>query len=231
MAVPRKTFRIEETAATRLGLGSDDAATDDTQADLRHAEIMRELAAIRVLLADMAQPRKSDAQTDAAAGRLASELSLIRGAISGDDNTAKSSDAPNAPITRMAHELNAVVNGTERATHTILTATEEIEQIANNLSAALAGKLEQGLAQDIQDLAVRIFESCNFQDLTGQRVNKVMDTLKFVEEHITRVLAAMKNASPHPELLHDVTHLHGPRLDSDRGHASQGDVDAMFGAG
>jgi len=35
---------------------------------------------------------------------------------------------------------------------------------------------------------VQIFEACNFQDLTGQRVAHVMATLKFVEEHVARLL-------------------------------------------
>ena len=42
----------------------------------------------------------------------------------------------------------------------------------------------QGLAHDIQDRVVQIFEACNFQDLTGQRVAKVVATLKFIEEHV-----------------------------------------------
>ena len=32
---------------------------------------------------------------------------------------------------------------------------------------------------------VSIFEACNFQDLTGQRIKKVMTTMKFIENHIT----------------------------------------------
>ena len=35
---------------------------------------------------------------------------------------------------------------------------------------------------------MQIFEACNFQDLTGQRVANVLATLKFVEEHVARLL-------------------------------------------
>ena len=45
MAEPRKIFRIEQTAAMRI-----DPRGDDPQG-LRHAEIMQELGALRVLLA------------------------------------------------------------------------------------------------------------------------------------------------------------------------------------
>jgi len=127
---------------------------------------------------------------------------------------------------RVAHELNAVVEGTERATQKILAATEEIDAAANNLSAALDGRIEQGLAQDIQDHVIKIFEACNFQDLIGQRVAKVLATLNFVEDHIGRVLEELKTASASRRRN---GMLHGPRLDGDPGHASQDEVDAMFG--
>ena len=96
------------------------------------------------------------------------------------------------------------------------------------MSAALSGKFEQGLVQDIQDHIIRIFEACNFQDLTGQRISKVLSILNFVEDHVARVLediardaaAARRDGSQY---------LHGPRLESDSGHISQTEIDKMFG--
>ena len=38
------------------------------------------------------------------------------------------------------------------------------------------------------DRVVQIFEACNFQDLTGQRVGKVVETLAFLEEHVDRLM-------------------------------------------
>jgi len=131
-------------------------------------------------------------------------------------------------LTRIAHELEAVTAGTDQATQKILAAAEEIDQLASNLSAALKGKIEQGLAQDISDLIVRIFEACNFQDLIGQRVNKVTTTLGILEAHIARVLDEIKNPPLAPSGGNAVEYLHGPRLDIDRGHASQSDIDTMF---
>ena len=42
------------------------------------------------------------------------------------------------PMTRIAHELEEVVDSTERATQQVLAAAEEIDQVANNLAAALS---------------------------------------------------------------------------------------------
>lgn len=225
MPEPRKIYRIEQTAPARL-----DQAADNAPSGPPYGEIMRELRALRAALS-VAAPLRADANGQRAASRvtqLTSQLSLIAGAMSGgriaaaaEAGTRDSSHA-DAPLSRIDSELLAVVSGTEQATQKILSAAEEIDIAANNLSAALDGKIEQGQAQDIRDLVIQIFEACNFQDLIGQRVAKVLTAMKFVEDHIARVLDEIKTASV------AAAALHGPRLDGDGGHASQDDIDAMF---
>lgn len=229
MAEPRKIFRIEQTAAARLK-----PSVETAHDGLRHVEIVEELRALRAALAASALPAPLRETIDGETSRLSSELNLIAGAIRGGGNGASQAQAspaeagaPNKAMPRVAHELNAVVEGTERATQKILAAAEEIDAAANNLSAALNGRLEQDLAQDIQDSVIKIFEACNFQDLIGQRVAKVLATLNFVEDHIGRVLEEIKTASA-SRRRYGASALHGPRLDGDPGHASQDDVDAMF---
>jgi chemotaxis protein CheZ len=228
MAARRKVFRIEEMAASQLP-----EATADGHAPQRHTELMAELASLHAALAALtrAPAGTTNAPPDAATARLKSELDLIAGAMSGGTIESAHVPGPSAPQTpplaRVAHELTEVVSSTERSTQKVLAAAEAIDQVANNLSAALNGKFEQGLAQDIQDLVLRIFEACNFQDLAGQRVSKVLATMNFVEAHIGRVLDEIKN--PHHAARRDGTqYLHGPRLDIDRGHASQADIDDLF---
>lgn len=230
MAEPRKVFRIEETAAARLK-PSVEAAHDG----LRDAEIIAELRALRAALAASALPSPLRENLHGESSRLSSELNLIAGAIRGGGNDVSeaivppaAAGTPSRAMPRVAHELNAVVEGTEHATQKILAAAEEIDAAANNLSAALNGRLEQDLAQDIQDSVIKIFEACNFQDLIGQRVAKVLATLTFVEDHIGRVLEEIKTAAA-GRRRNGMSALHGPRLDGDPGHASQDDVDVMFG--
>jgi chemotaxis protein CheZ len=224
MGAPRKVFRIEETPGARL-------AADGGDASLRHAEIMQaqilqELAALRAAFPAAARPDMPPELAGSAAGRLTSELHLIADRLSGGE-ASNGNGAGTVPLTRIANELLAVTDGTEQATQKILAAAEEIDQLANNLSAALNGKIEQDLAQDIQDLVIRIFEACNFQDLIGQRVDKVMTTLKFVEDHITSILDEIKTMSARPS-AEGGQYLHGPRLEHDTGHVSQLDIDAIF---
>ncbi len=229
MTAPRKVFRIERTAAARL-----EEAEATAQAELRSAEILREMRALRAALMALAPSgSRAAAAEHGEVARLTSELNKIAGAIAGDDAggaAAHGGNSENAgpPLSRIENELNAVVSGSEQATQKILAAAEEIDAVANNLSAALAGRIEQEAAQDIQDLVIKIFEACNFQDLIGQRIAKVSAALKFVEDHIARVLEEIKTASA--STRRDDGHaLYGPQLDGDRGHASQNDIDAMFG--
>ena len=226
MGVPRKVFRIEETAADLFG------QSEDAQAALRHAAVVQELAALRSMLA-AAPPRPEGAghaAPDAGATRLADELHRIAGAVSGNagqvprDSRAAAADAP----TRLVRELGAAIESSEQAAQTILCAAEEIDHAAGTLAAALNGRVEQGLAQDIQDLVIRIFEACNFQDLASQRLAKVMATVNFIEDHVRRLLDEIETARPAAAAGANGQHLHGPRLANEIGHVSQSDIDAMF---
>jgi chemotaxis protein CheZ len=193
MAEPRKIFRIEETVIARR------ARPAPSVPDLPyHGEIMQSLVALQTLMA--AAPALSAADTAAARPS----------AGPGHDASPQTEG-----MARIADELDAVTAGTAQATQKILAAAEEIDQLADNLSAALKGRLEQELAQDIADSVLRIFEACNFQDLISQRVGKVMNAL------------AVKDVAPAANGAPD---LHGPRLDRDKGHLSQSEIDAIFGA-
>jgi chemotaxis protein CheZ len=149
--------------------------------------------------------------------------------------TALGAEAPGSEQTaRARRELAAIVGGTERATQSILQAAEEIDQTANTLSASIKDGHDQGLAHDIRDRVVQIFEACNFQDLTGQRVAHVLETLQFVEEHVARLLAiwhAIEQFTPvvfGEEAVGDRRFLNGPKLDDDPGHSTQDDIDGIF---
>jgi chemotaxis protein CheZ len=139
---------------------------------------------------------------------------------------------------RVRQELDAVMDGAEHSIEKILAAAEAIDEAANTLSAVLQQEQNQALAQDIRDDVIQIFEACNFHDLAGQRIGKVLTTLQFVEDRVTRMMeiwggieafrdhaaaARAERAGSTPFLLN------GPKLDGDKGHVSQADIDAMFG--
>lgn len=138
-------------------------------------------------------------------------------------------------VRRAAGELDAVVDATERATTTILAAVEEIETHASVLRST-GGLKDSSSVDAILDRTVVLYEACNFQDLTGQRINKVMTTMKFIEHHIVVMMdiwggvdAIKAHVPPIVDTREgDARLLNGPKAEGDVGHASQDDIDAMF---
>lgn len=130
-------------------------------------------------------------------------------------------------------ELDAIVDATAAATHTILDAVESIEKIIVTLPEA-AG---QGLG----DHVMAIYQACSFQDITGQRINKVVRTLKQIEDKVEQLLSAFGDevaqqrakaaaeaaaaAAPQKEVRDDHL-LNGPQLPEEA--VSQADIDALF---
>jgi chemotaxis protein CheZ len=78
-------------------------------------------------------------------------------------------------------ELDAIVEHTATATNAILTSCETLDGVAGSLAGEPAAKL--------QDATTRIYEACSFQDITGQRINKVVATLKTIEAKVTQIVA------------------------------------------
>ena len=136
---------------------------------------------------------------------------------------------------RMAHaagKLGAAVEGMEKATVKILKSTEVIDDSAKALAASLKTDYERGLAQDIQDHVVKIYEACNFQDLSGQRIGHVIETLNVIEDQVEGMLdrhEGQPGDAPAATPFSDRGLINGPRLDGDSGHTSQRDIDALFG--
>jgi chemotaxis protein CheZ len=107
-----------------------------------------------------------------------------------------------------------------------------IDDSAKALAAAPKTDYERGLAQDIQDHVVKIYEACNFQDLAGQRIGNVIATLNLIEDRVAGILDRCKSPSgetPTGKPSSGRGLLNGPRLDGASGHTSQSDIDALFG--
>jgi len=173
---------------------------------------------------------------DTTVQRLEHELALARETIARNkqDLAALIGERKDRRIARAAGELGAAVDAMEKATHKILTATEGIDDSAKSLGSALKHAHERGLAQDIQEHAAQIYAACNFQDLAGQRIAKVIATMTVVEEQIAAMIERCNGfsrpsdapAAAKPVAGHRL--VQGPKLDGDSGHAEQSAIDAMF---
>lgn len=127
-------------------------------------------------------------------------------------------------IPKAGEHLGAIVMATEEATNSIMEAAEAM------LNAE--GEDEATFKALVNDKVMAIFEACSFQDITGQRIAKVVETLENIENRIGRFAAAVKTkddvseAETERERRARELLLNGPQS---KGVAiQQNDVDAMF---
>ena len=259
MVAQRKRFRIESHPAHGGRASAEPRpvlleGADADAARIRHNELMDAIASLqaRLLRQAAAQPSAKSAAPvhmpetgDHAPSisdvrQLKAELDEMKAAITRTKKEIAALHAKGIQNTNVGHasdHLDAVVDGTEQATSAILGAAEEIDQMAAMLQVNLGDPQDKALAEDIQLQVVRIFEACNFQDLAGQRISKVVATLGFIEERIGRMtelwggIEAFSGFEPDdmPVLSGERALLNGPALADEEDQASQDDIDAMFG--
>jgi chemotaxis protein CheZ len=142
-------------------------------------------------------------------------------------------DGKERRMVRAADELRASVDGMDNATQKILKSVEIIDESARALAAAQKNDYGIGLTQEIQDQVVAIYEACNFQDLAGQRIGNVLGIMTMIEDQVSAMLDRYNGGTggerPPAPARPGAALLNGPKLDDDTGHASQSDIDAMFG--
>src|ERR1051325_9420194 len=82
-------------------------------------------------------------------------------------------DLKNSRIPAAGEELGAIVAATEAATHTIRECAEAVMAADAADPAAYKALVDEKM--------LVIFEACSFQDITGQRIAKVVETLQTIE--------------------------------------------------
>ncbi|WP_114395584.1 protein phosphatase CheZ [Oleisolibacter albus] len=132
-----------------------------------------------------------------------------------------------------SQQLAAVVKAAEAATNTIIGAAEEIEDIIGEVRAQLPEGYQNSRLHDLSEVIPRIYEACNFQDLTGQRITKVVNALAFIEERVEAMMSVWNKKEfetlPLPPGLARTDsglELHGPAMPAET--ISQDDIDALF---
>ncbi len=96
-------------------------------------------------------------------------------------------DLKNVYLPSASGELDAIVKATEVATHEIMDATEVIGQIGDEIGG--------NHGDTIFDTTMRIYQACGFQDITGQRINKIVGALKHVEDKVDALTLAFGDGS------------------------------------
>jgi chemotaxis protein CheZ len=88
-----------------------------------------------------------------------------------------------------ASELDAIVVATEMSTEDVLGASEQIETCVREITGLHPNDEKLCMLGDqIAEEIIKIFEACNFQDITGQRTTKVIKTIRFIEARILALI-------------------------------------------
>ena len=129
-------------------------------------------------------------------------------------------------------ELEAIVGSTEQATNTIFEAIETIEALTPNMNSEMA--------ETVTSAVTSVYEACGFQDITGQRITKVVKALQHIESNLGGLLEAFgqefegvaaapkPSSKPKAEADRPDDHLmNGPQLPDEA--ISQADIDALLG--
>ena len=144
--------------------------------------------------------------------------------------SARPSDIKDKHIPTATDELDAVVESTAEATGTIMDACEAIQEKA----AVAGGDVETAIMGE----TMKIFEACSFQDITGQRITKVVSTLKEIETKVGKLMEVMGGKIPASDedtsaeakgsdgVITDEDLLNGPQLPGNG--VSQADIDKLL---
>jgi chemotaxis protein CheZ len=246
----RKTYTIER----QSGLIAEPAQPENKVASAEAtppvlADVMRKLDDLGAMI----QPTQAMVSNIAEAYRreieevikLKDEMQAIQQAISETKRHVVSFHAAstrNVTVNHAAGELGAVVIDTEGATNNILAAAERIEMLAGVIQSEKTKEAMKMRAGEIASIVMSVYEACNFQDLTGQRITRVCETLAFVEERVGRMaevwggldsLALIMNQEidtirTEQEALGTHALAAGPAMVGADGHVGQDDIDALF---
>jgi chemotaxis protein CheZ len=134
-------------------------------------------------------------------GEVFRELKVIAGSIETlrkEISALQPSKLHRVSIPAAGLELDAIVTATESASNTILGCAEQV-------MAADASEPKRYKAF-VEGQMLAIFEACSFQDLTGQRIAKVIETLKQIEARVARFAKAAR--------ANETSKVRQPRVDT-----------------
>ena len=115
-----------------------------------------------------------------------SDLQAIIEQARAEIGATRPSDINDKHIPTATDELDAVVESTAEATGKIMDSCDVIME--------KGGETDQ--AEAITAEVMKIYEACSFQDITGQRITKVVTTLKEIEQKVGSLVKVLSESMP-----------------------------------
>lgn len=195
------------------------------QAQIAELKSDQDTASSQGEITEAADARVEIAQMVRAIGQAKAEIASIKHPYLEEDDRVVSASS----------ELDAIVRSTETATNRILEANEKIEKLINEVGRTHHDDEDiQVMVDKAAQQVIEIFEASNFQDITGQRVNKVIKTLRYIEDRIIAMIEIwgqeafqdlpVDQARAHSDSEDDL--MNGPQLENEG--ITQDDIDKLF---
>ena len=134
------------------------------------------------------------------------------------------SDIQDKHIPSATDELDAIVKATEEATSSIMDSCEILEQEADKEGGPSAYVLTEEVT--------KIYEACSFQDLTGQRVSKIIKSLVTIDDKVSKMIEVLGSRLPGLDLPEedepqgDEALMNGPQMPDQA--ISQEEIDKLL---
>ncbi len=205
--------------------------------DMKQTKNQLNIEDVGALFENMAQSLTKESKADAfirqeiekIAAYISHALEEIASITPSDE--AEANDNPENNIKNISYanaELAAVVEATEHATNNILDAADIIQEKVATLSG------NESTKKEIVDATIKIYDACNFQDITGQRIGKVVRTLDYLDTKISKLKSFIEETSTDGAELDeqfrdrrpDAVLMNGPQLPGSA--PSQEEIDLLF---
>jgi chemotaxis protein CheZ len=143
-------------------------------------------------------------------------------------------------------QLGAILQTTEKATESIMGLVEKHLDLNERSMTILDGMAEKGASSEIEDLRagqqalgedlMEIMTTLSFQDLTGQRIKRIVSALQQIEKVVFELYMStglsMKALEQNPEMsveeIRQTSKARATELKGPQAGASQSDVDDLL---
>ena len=149
------------------------------------------------------------------------------------DTTRKKGDRTD--FENVSDQLDALIRNTEEASNDILKSSEDILDIVEKLREENTEEDRNALCDQIVTHATNNLEACSFQDITGQRVTKILRSIQFVQDRVNAMAEIYGHSTIHTlgmeisasEVPDEEVAMDGPAIEVEEA-ISQDEIDALF---
>lgn len=159
-----------------------------TRAEAEKAGVYEKDKVLKIINSVIAKVEHAEEVSREAIYNELTDLQAVINEARSEIGAARPSDISDKHVPMATDELDAVVEATAEATGTIMDCCDVIMEKAGEIG----GESGDAISAEI----IKIYEACSFQDITGQRITKVVSTIKSIEEKVRHIMGIISDRMP-----------------------------------